>query len=137
MKAQTIMLSGKEIELYCSTKAMLDIEKRCGEISDLNKWLEADATTGAKLARVAEILTDLANGAIYKHNADISLGLIDGEKKRFLTDDTLISIITPADLIKAKDALYSAINKGMKYEVPEGLPEPDPDLAEVESEKNA
>ena len=137
MIPRKINLRGKEIELYYSTKAMIDIEKRCGETSDLGNWLAEKSTTGGTLAKIAGLLTDLANGAVFKHNAEIALGMIDGEKRKFYDDETFFSLLTPADLLMAKETIFSVINDGMSYETPEGIPEPDPDLAEVESEKNA
>lgn len=136
MRVQKITLCGKEFELYYSTKAMLDVEKRCGDTNKLNEWLKEDGTTAQILSKLSGILTDLANGAIFKHNSEVTLGLIDEPKKKFVDDELMLSLLTPADLLKAKEAIYSAINSGMSFEVPEGVPEPDPDLADVESEKN-
>lgn len=136
MKTREIELNGRKIELYYSTKAMLDVEKRCGDTNKLNEWLKEDGTTAQILSRLSGILTDLANGAVFKHNSEVALGLTDEPKKKFVDDELMLSLLTPADLIKAKEAIYAAINDGMSFEVPEGIPEPDPDLADVESEKN-
>ena len=133
-----INLGNKKIELYYSTKAMLDLEKRCGDTKSIGDWLsDEEASTGETLAKFAGILTDLANGAVFKHNAEIALGMVDGEKQKFYDETTIASLLTPADLITAKETIFGVINDGMSYETPEGIPEPDPDLAEVESEKNA
>lgn len=137
MRTREIELNGRKIELYYSTKAMLDIEKRCGNIAELNDWMKGDGTVSQILIRLSGVLTDLANGAIFKHNSEVALGLIDEPKKKFVDDDLMLSLLTPTDLITAKNAIYAAINDGMSFEVPEGIPEPDPDLADVESEKNA
>ena len=135
---RVIKLGNYEIELFYSTKAMLDLEKRCGDTKSIGDWLsEEEASTGETLAKFAGIITDLANGAVFKHNAEIALGMVDGEKQKFYDETTIASLLTPADLIKAKETIFGAINDGMSYETPEGIPEPDPDLAEVESEKNA
>lgn len=136
MRTQKITISGKEFELYYSTKAMLDVEKRCGDTSKLKEWLGGASTAGESFKRISGVLTDLINGAVYKHNADISLGLCSGEKQTFFTDEQIIVLLSPAELIKYKDAIYGAINAGLDYEIPEGITEPDPDLADVESEKN-
>lgn len=138
MIPRKINLRGKEIELYYSTKAMLDLEKRCGDTASIGDWLsEEEASTGETIAKFAGILTDLANGAVFKHNAEIALGMADGEKQKFYDETTIASLLTPGDLIKAKETFFGVISDGMSYETPEGIPEPDPDLAEVESEKNA
>lgn len=138
MIPRKINLRDKEIELYYSTKTMLDLEKRCGDTKSIGDWLsEEGASTGETLAKFAGIITDLANGAVFKHNAEIALGMVDGEKQEFYCEEIIVSLLTPADLIKAKETIFGAINDGMSYETPEGIPEPDPDLAEVESEKNA
>lgn len=135
---RVINLGNKKIELYYSTKAMLDLEKRCGDTKSIGDWLsDKGASTGETLAKFAGILTDLANGAVFKHNAEIALGMVDGEKQKFYDETTIASLLTPADLITAKETIFGVINDGMSYETPEGIPEPDPDLAEVESEKNA
>ncbi len=133
---QKIKLSGKEYGLYYSTKAMLDIEKRCGDIAEIKEWLSS-GTKGETFRKLAEVITDLINGEVFRHNSDIALGLCDGEKLPYMDEENVINIMSPADIRKYENAVFSSIVEGMKVDFPEGIDEPDPDLADVESEKNA
>ena len=142
MKPVTITISEKEFELYCSTKAIMDIEKRTGtSFSKISEWLgsdteETDPDVVGILRKVSGIITDLINGGIFKHNCEIVLGLKDGDKKAFMDDGILEGILSIAELTNYRSKIYEAFNMGMDFDKPEGMPEADPDLADVESEKN-
>lgn len=130
-----IKISGKEFELYYSTKTMLDVEKRCGDLVNLGEWLR-DGTSGEIMKKTSGLVTDLINGAVFKHNADIALGLIEGEKRNFVTDDIIEAALRPADIGVYQEMIFSTMNEGVAFEKPEGIPDADPDLMDVESEKN-
>ena len=140
----TVTLAGKEFPLYFSTKTMIDMEKRIGApISKISDWYGYDDTDAAEEVNTSEILIkttgllcDLINGGIYKHNCEIVLGLADGEKKPFVTEEAISGAISCADILGYQSKIFAAINEGMHYEKPEGMPESDPDLADVDSEKN-
>lgn len=132
-----INLNGKNIELYYNTKAMLDIDKRCGNLENLGEWL-ADGSRAKIIEKYACIICDLANGGVYKHNCEVELGLKDGEKQKFYTDDFFLCLISPNKIMTYNKDVFDAINEGLEFEIPENIQsgETDLDLAEVESEKN-
>lgn len=143
----TINLLGKDIELYYNTKAMLDISKRCGSLENLFEWLNIRNSNGNNennlnhselISKYAGLLCDLANGGVYKHNCEIAFGLKDGEMQKFYTDDIFLCLISPNQILRYQEAFFRALNEGSEFSMPESMQneEPDPDLAEVESEKN-
>lgn len=143
----TINLLGKDIELYYNTKAMMDISKRCGSLDNLFEWLnisnyndnnENNFNRSELISKYAGLLCDLANGGVYKHNCEIEFGLKDGEKQKFYTDDVFLCLISPNQILRYQEAFFRALNEGSEVSIPESMQseEPDPDLAEVESEKN-
>jgi len=137
----TITISGKKFELFCSTKTIMDIEKRTGvPFAQISNWLAADADDDKVdilqvLRKIGGILTDLINGGIFRSNCEIDLGLQQGEKKPYFTDAMIEGILSFADITKYREKIYEAFNAGIAIDVPEGVPAQDPDLADVESEK--
>lgn len=133
-------ISGAEFPLYYNLKAQRDITKRCGDLRKLQEWLKCEDVT-LMLERIAGILTDLVNGAVYKHNCEIALGIIQGEKRAFLDEDALLCLINPNRLGEYTEALWRAMGDGADFGEPDGAhQEADPDLADVPSEaerKNA
>lgn len=124
-----------EFELYYNTKAMIDISAHCNGIENLAEWLGVDEPA-SRIERICIMLADLINGGIFKHNAEIELGVKQGEKKKFINSETIMSLVNPAQMAQYELSIYEALNAGMHFEKPDGLEEEDPDLAEVESEKN-
>lgn len=152
-RSKIIEVDGREHELFFSTWALLHISERVGgDINDLGKWLGGGSdesgdkessnkggNTAETLSRFSVILADLANGAVIKHNADIALGLEQGDKKPLYPDDYFINILNVSDILTYREEIFEALNLGTDYEVPEGVEvqEKDPDLAEMEREKKA
>lgn len=141
-RIKTVEIDGHKYELFFSIYAMRKISDRCGDIGNISEWLDiSKASTSEILERVSLIMTDLANGAVIKRNADISMGLESGEQKPLFPDDYFVNCISAADMMKCKNEIFSALNMGAEYEIPEGVTvkEKDPDLAEIEREerKNA
>lgn len=145
-RSKIIEVDGRKHELFFSTWALLHISERVGgDINDLGKWLSGDLdesgnngmNTAETLSRFSIILADLANGAVIKHNADIALGLEQGDKKTLYPDDYFINILNVSDILTYRGEIFEALNMGTDYEVPEGVKvqEKDPDLAEMEREK--
>ena len=137
-RSKVIEIDGKEIELFFSTWALMHISERVGgDINAVGEWLSASETTAGTLERFSYILADLANGAVIKHNADISLGLEQGDKKPLFPDDYFINILNVSDILTYRAEIFGALNLGSDYEIPDGveLTEKDPDLAEIEREK--
>lgn len=139
----TISISGREFELFCSTKTIMDIEKRTGvPFAQISDWLSADTSEEktdvlSVLRKIGGILTDLINGGIFRNNCEIDLGLAQGEKKPYFTDNMIEGLLSFADITKYREKIYDAFNAGMAVDIPEGIPAQDPDLADVESEKKA
>ncbi len=137
-RSKIIEIDGKKIELFFSTWAFMHMSERIGgDISGLGEWLNSGGNTAETLARFSYILADLANGAVIKHNADISLGLEQGDKKPLFPEDYFISVLNVSDILTYRGEIFAALNLGSDYEIPEGveLTEKDPDLAEIEREK--
>ncbi len=137
-RSKIIEIDGKKIELFFSTWTLMHISERVGgDIGGLGEWLNNGGNTAEMLARFSYILADLANGAVIKHNADISLGLEQGDKKPLFPDDYFINILNVSDIMTYREEIFAALNLGADYEIPDGveLTEKDPDLAEIEREK--
>lgn len=140
-RSKFIEVDGKKYELFFSTWALIHIAERVGgDINNLGNWIsENNGNTAEMLSRFSVILADLANGAIIKHNADIALGLEQGEKKPLFPDDYFINILNVSDILTYREDIFGALNMGTDYEIPDGveIQEKDPDLAEMEREKKA
>lgn len=142
-RSKIIEVDGKKYELFFSTRTLIKISERVGgDLNNLGNWIggeESGGNTAEMLTRFSFILADLANGAVIKHNADIVLGLEQGEKKPLYPDDYFIDILNVSDILTYRDEIFEALNLGTDYEIPEGveLTEKDPDLAELEREKKA
>lgn len=139
-RSKIIEVDGREHELFFSTWALIHISERVGgDINTIGKWLDDGKSTAGTLERFSYILTDLANGAVIKHNADIALGLEQGDKMPLYPDDYFINILNVSDILTYREEIFEALNLGTDYEVPEGVEvqEKDPDLAEMEREKKA
>lgn len=128
-------ISGKTFPLYYNIKAQRDIARRCGDLRKLQEWLKCEDVT-LTLERIAGILTDLVNGAVYKHNCEIALGITQGDKQTFLDEDTLLCLINPNMLGEYTNALWEAMGEGTEFEDAASA-EADPDLADVVSEAEA
>lgn len=139
-RSKFIEVDGKKYELFFSTRTLIKISERVGgDIDSIGKWLSESGNTVEILSRFSVILADLANGAVIKNNADIALGLEQGEKKPLYPDDYFIDILNASDIMNYKEEIFETLNMGMDYEIPEDVEvqEKDPDLAELEREKKA
>ena len=137
MRTTIIEVGDRGVELFFSTRAMINISERSGgDISDLGGWL-TEGSTSDKMGKIGVVIADLANGAIIKHNADIALGVEDGQKRPLYPDEYFIDVLNPGDFLKYKDKIFEALNLGQDFEVPENIviEEKDADLAEIEAEK--
>ena len=130
----TVSINNKEFPVFFNLKAMKDVEDICGGLENLGDYLK-DKSSYEAIEVYAKLLTSLINGAIYKHNAEITLGIEQGEKKNFVSVGDIGSLIQISDFSRYQDEIYTCINGDMKVEV-ETTEEIDPDLAYVESEKN-
>ena len=133
-----ITLNGREIELLFNVKATIDISERCGgDIANLSDSLKAN-TLSKNMELICSILCDLANGAVTAHNANITLGLEDGEKKPAYPVDYFLAEVTSDNFNYITEAVLATMGLGSEFTVPDSVKteEKDIDLAEIEAEKN-
>lgn len=131
-------LGGREIELLFSVKATIAISERCdGDIANLSEIM-AKNTMNQNLELICGILCDLANGAIIAHNANITLGLEEGEKRPEYPVEYFIAVVTASDFNRVTEAALETMGMGSEFTVPDNVKteEKDIDLAEIEAEKN-
>lgn len=129
-----VTINGVDFELYYNLKAQRAISDRSGDLRNLTEWLNHE-NVAIQLERVTNVLTDLINGAVYKHNCEIALGMKQGEKRNFIEDDVLLCLINPHELGEYSEALWAAMGEGADFD--DGgtsTDEQDPDLAAVPSE---
>lgn len=136
-----ITVGGKEYALYYNVKAQQAISKRCGgDLRKIGEWIKAD-DTATVLERTMAVITDLINGAVYKHNCEIVLGLAQGDKRDFIPDDLMLCIANPNEIGEYSQKMWEAMGAGMEFEVPDGVQaeerDPDLDFVPSEMEKNS
>lgn len=132
-----IEIAGKKIDLMYNTKAMIGLSERCGgNLEDLANWLDGKNSTET-VKRYSQIICELANGAVFRHNKEVEFGLINGEKQKFYDDDFFLAMIEPHMLPNFQDAVFGAISGGTEFTVPDGVKvqEHDIDLEEIEKER--
>lgn len=136
-RINVIEIGGHKVELFFSTWAMIKLsEMSGGSIENIGDWLSA-GNTEQLMEKFNKVIVLLANAAIMKRNADISLGLEQGEKKELYSEDYFLYVSNAADIMEHRDAIFKAMSMGIDYEIPEGveIEQKDPDLAEIEKEK--
>lgn len=138
-----IRIDETEIEVFLSTKAMIDIKDEMQKpFESLKEWLigeegeSLDVTE--QLYRIAHVIGRLANGAVFKHNSLIKSGLRSGELKEFYTLETFVNILDPFQMEYYFKAIFECINLGTVVSVPENVKfdEEDEVLREMDEEKN-
>ncbi len=133
-------IGGYDIPSKFNTKAMIDIEELIGgDVDKLSEFIAAEGiTTGTTLKRLAQIVTILANGAVFAHNKDIEFGFKQGEKKQFFTEDFFLAKIEIQDIQECMQSINEEIYKGTAVVVPDNvkIAEEDEVLAEIEEIKN-
>jgi len=134
VKKYTVEIGGNEFEICYNTKAMTELEKICDNLSNVGEWLNDSGTDSEKFKKICNVITILINGAVFRHNAEIAIGLAEGEKKPSIEYEDLMCIITPAEALKVAENVFKCINESISFKAPDGE-ETDPDLLETESEK--
>lgn len=132
-----IEIAGKKIDLMYNTKAMIGLSKRCGgNLEDLASWLDGKNSTET-VEKYSQLICELANGAVFRHNKEVEFGLVDGEKQKFYDDDFFLAMIEPHMLPDFQNAVFGAISGGTDFTVPDGMKvqEHDIDLEEIEKER--
>lgn len=129
-----------EVELYFSNQAAEEIENIIGDdVANMQSYLyNSETTTATSFHRVNEILCCMANAAIVKENDQIKYGFKQGEPRPLFTPEFFNSQI---DLRKNSDiiiALRDCMTLGSAVSIPDNVKvaDPDPDLEELENEKN-
>lgn len=128
-----IKICGKDFEICCNTKALIELENKCEDISQLGEWLKTEKISVAA-SKYSEIIAILLNGAVYKRNSEISLGLADGEKSNFFTAENVLSLLNFSEIVSYKEAIFAELNRALSVDGVSA--EIDPDLADCPSEKN-
>ncbi len=134
---RTIKVGGKEYEALYTTRAMINIAEMCGgDLALLPEFMQKGSTI-EQVITISKLLAELINGAIVARNADIALGLADGEKKKLYSSDYFIDILNPFELSKAANDVMACMAVGTEFEKPKGITfeEVDEDLKEIELEQ--
>ena len=135
---EQIKIGKLTVDLYFNVVAANRIAERCGgDIGKISEKMESMKQTEA-IDFICDMLCDLANGAVVKHNAEITLGLATGEPKPEYTPDIFKAIVDPSALTSMVNVITVTINGGSEFVAPENvnLPEEDIDLMELEAEIN-
>lgn len=139
-RGSKIRIDDAEIEIYLSTKAMLDISELMDKpFSEISEWLTAeDLQVEVKMARISDVIGTLANAAIFKHNSQIRMHLKSGELKEFFNVSDFREILNLADMEHYFEAITSCIREDNAVIVPDEIKiaEEDEVLKELEEEKN-
>jgi hypothetical protein len=139
-KSSKIRIDEAEIEVFLSTKAMMDIKGEMNKPFDqLREWMTEEGLDIADtLVRVSHVIGHLANGAVFRHNSQIKAGLIQGEPRQFYDLDLFVDILDPFQMKYYFTAIFECIYHGNVVSVPEQLKftEEDEVLKELEEEKN-
>lgn len=111
MKKYTVEIGGTEFEICYNTKAMTELEKICDNLSNIGEWLNDSGTDSEKFKKLCNVITILINGAVFRHNAEIVLGLANGEKSRLLNMMTLCALSLLRKHLKQPKTFLSALVK--------------------------
>lgn len=130
-------VNGKKIKLFYSNLAVKEIEELCGGLHNLGQLFRKD-NVAEQYAGLISLIRILANANITKENAEIALGMRDGEKKEKYTDDVIEAVLDIAKTEEYLQEVFEVMGIASKFEVPDGLKmaSPDIDLEEIEAERN-
>lgn len=139
-----VNIKGDEYKLHCNLKAVEEIEKNGCKISEVNDWLVPEkGNLIGDFEKIAVLFVAMVNGAVYQHNLDVEYGVIDGEKKEYLTEEQVkkyeyaVKTMNTVEFIKLRNVISLEISDSFGFELPEGMEEEvDRDLADCPSEKN-
>lgn len=131
-----------EIKLFYSNLAVRDLTDLCGGLTNLGNLFTDEngepLETAERVSNIIKIIRILANANITKENCEISLGMKQGEKKEYFTDDVLEQIIDVSKLDEYLEEAFEVMGLASKFEVPDNvkLEKVDEDLEEIEAEMN-
>lgn len=140
-RGSKIRINDAEIEIYLSTKAMLDISDLMDKpFSELSEWLtpEEKISPDVQLSRICDVIGVLANAAIFKSNSEIKMGLKSGDIKEFYNISDFRNVLDPFEMEYYFQVILNCIHNGNAVIVPDGFTESETDevLKEIEEEKN-
>ena len=125
----------KERKLLFSVQALDEINKKFGSLEKLHEEI-SKGSQYEQLSNIIWLITMMVNQASLENNMDIDLGVKHGEKEIFLTEEYVKVKLRVGDLKKYRDVIYLAVVEGSDFESEEGEDAGDPDLKEIEAEKN-
>lgn len=141
MRGAKITIGTAEIDIFLSTKAMLEISELMDgkPFVEITEWLTSkDIPVEKQFERMCLVVGTLANGAIFKHNADIRLGLKTGDIKEPYNIKDFCDVLDPFDTDSYFSAIVRCINNDNSISIPANIKttEEDEVLKELEEEKN-
>ena len=111
-RSAVIKISGEEFTLVLTTRATKEIGKRYGGIENLGEKLMQSDNFELALDEISWLITLLANQSILIHN----LRNKDAQRP-LITEEEIELLTTPLELSEYKDAILTAMFKGMKRNV--------------------
>lgn len=140
-KGSKIRIDDATIDIYLSTKAMLDISELMDKpFEELNDWLipEGGISPDIQLSRICDVIGILANAAIYRHNSQVRMNLISGEIKEFYNIADFRNVLDPFKMDYYFKAITECLKKDNAVVIPDGYvsAEEDEVLKEIEEAKN-
>lgn len=142
MEKYAVNINGKEYPIFCSTEAYSEIGALCdGKIEKITAILRSEEKPVEERIRFfGSIIETLINAEIKRKNFAVEMGLEDGEKRKTLPPESILSIAHPREIISVENkyAVLNAIAGSTVYEVPEDVnltkKEVDLDLEEIREE---
>ena len=111
-RSAKIKISDMEYELLLTTRATKEIAARYGGLDNLGEKLMKGENFEQAIDEIIWLITLMANQPILVHN----LRNPDA-KKSLLTQEEIELLTNPVDLSDYKDAIMTALNKGIKRNV--------------------
>jgi len=111
-RSATILIGEDEYTLLLTTKATKEIAARYGGLENLGDKLMKSENVEMALSEIVWLITILANQSILVYNLKHK-----DTGKELLTEDDVEILTTPADLAEYKEAIMTALYKGVKRNV--------------------
>ena len=111
-RSAIIKIGDKEYELLLTTKATKEIAKKYGGLEKLGDKLLTNKDYESAIGEIVWLIVTLVNQPILIHNYKNP-----NDKKELLTEDEVEILTTPTDLANFKDAITSALYKGVKRNI--------------------
>lgn len=125
---------GKDRELLFNVRAIQEIKKKFGSLEAMEKAITKEDPVEC-IDEIAEIITILVNAGILRKNADIDLGLAQGEKDKLLTAEVVATYLDMETINGFGGLFADVLNGGYESDIPQ-TEEKDEVLKEIDA-KNA